>query len=141
MCCWAMPRGLYDDITGPILIVLHKPPNPKNGNRAILKADTIDWATLAVLDSPIKASERQLRRIHTPGQIVLKQTRHADDQYFLETNIITTKIIQIHNNVSEMTRQDAGEAVEEYDSANTTKEVAPLHQASAIMLLPMNNIE
>jgi hypothetical protein len=58
---------------------------------------------------------------------------NTDDQYFAETNLIVTNVLQIHNNVLSINGQDAGESVEEDISSYITKEGASLYQAAAIM--------
>jgi hypothetical protein len=94
------------------MIVLHKPQNPKNGERAILRAHTIDLDTLAVLESPRQPLDGQLSRINNPSPILWEQTRHASDQNFVETNNITTKTLQSYINVFVISGQHAWEVVE-----------------------------
>ncbi len=82
----------------------------------------------------------QLCHDHFRGPIVWEQQRFECDTYFVEQNLLTTMLIQCHNNASFISGRDAGEAVEEYLISYFGKEAAPLKQAAGVLLAAMEHI-
>jgi hypothetical protein len=140
-CRVSMPRGVHEARTSPILIIMNCEKNgKKEKKKPTFAVFEVDEQIKKKLSTSRKLSEGQLCHDHFKGPIVWEQQRFEHDQYFVEQNLLTTMLIQCHNNASFISGRDAGEAVEEYLISYFGKEAAPLKQAAGVLLAAMEHI-
>jgi hypothetical protein len=140
-CRVSMPRGVYEDTTSPILIIMNEENSgKKTKERPSFTVFKVDENITKILSTPRKLFEGQLCQDHFKGPIVWEQQRYEVDKYFVEQNLLTTVLIQCHNNASFISGRDAGEAVEEYLISYFGKEAAPLKQAAGVLLAAVEHI-
>jgi hypothetical protein len=94
----------------------------------------------AMLNAPNNALIGQFIHQHPMGPIIWEQTRHEQDVYFCENNIITTNIVGCANNSSPITSTTSGEAAEEYLSEYMVIEKANLKQVVPSLLAALDQI-
>ena len=143
MCRLAMPRGVHDCPTGPLLVNSSNLGNSAKGIQAVFESVNVSKkpSVQALLDGRYFPLEGQIMRpAVTNGPIIWEQNRLERDKMFVESNLTVTNLLQCHNNASLITSMDAGEAVEEYAAAYMTKEGAPLRQAAGVLLAAVDHL-
>jgi hypothetical protein len=71
---------------------------------------------MAMLNAPNYVLAGALKQQHPMGLIVWEQTRHEQDAYYCEYNIITTNIVGSASSSSLITSTTSGKATKEYMS-------------------------
>jgi hypothetical protein len=104
------------------------------------RAFPMDEDTIAMLNAPNNALIGQFIHQHPMGPIIWEQTRHKQDAYYCENNIITTNIVGCANNSSPITNTTTSEAAEEYLSEYMVKERASLKQVVPSFLAALDQI-
>jgi hypothetical protein len=100
----------------------------------------MDEDTIAMLNAPKDALIGQFIHQRPMGPTVWEQTRHEQDAYSCENNIITTNIVGCANNSSPITSTTSGDAAEEYLSEYMVMEKANLKQAVPLLLAALDQI-
>jgi hypothetical protein len=93
-----------------------------------------------MLNASNNALVGEFKHQHPTGPIVWEQTRHEQDAYYCENNIITTNIVCCANDSSPITSTTSGKATEEYLSEYMVKEKASLKQAVPSLLAALDEI-
>ena len=139
-CRVSMPRGWNEGVTCPLLITLHSNEDVKKNIKASLSSHAINPETANVLSKPLNPLNGQLCRAHTKGPVLWEMHRPEKDEYFVEQNLITTNLLECHNNSSAILGEDSGNSVQEYLLSYELKEGAALKQAVPILLAAMEHI-
>jgi len=139
-CRVSMPRGWNEGETRPLLIALHTKEDPKKNIKASLSSHAINQETVDVLSKPMNPLNGQFCRAHTKGPVLWEMHRPEKDEYFVEQNLITTNLLECHNNSSCILGEDSGNSVQEYLLSYELKEGAALKQAVPILLAAMEHI-
>jgi hypothetical protein len=139
-CRVSMPRGVYPNETSPIIVKMLSPADHKAATRAQFSIANVDDSKKMQFNRALDLLAGEFRYPHCDGAIIWEQQRFEEDKYYVEQNLITTNLVQCHNNASVISGQDAGEAVEEYLISYFGKEAAPLKQAAAVLLAAIEHI-
>jgi hypothetical protein len=140
MCRLVFQQGLHKGKTCAILILLFKSENIEKKQHADVQARPLDKDTVAMLNAPNDALTGALKQQHPMGPIVWEQTRHEQDAYYCEDNIITTNIVGCASKSSPITSTTLGEATKEYMSKYMIKEKDSLKQAVPSLLAALDEI-
>ncbi len=114
MCHLVLKQGLHTWNTCPLLIILFKSENIAHNQCADVQAYPVDKDTIEMLNAPNNALVGEFMHQHPMGPIVWELTRHEQDAYYCENNIITTNVVGCANNSSPITSATSGKAAEEY---------------------------
>ncbi len=140
MCCLVFKQGLHTLDTCPFLIILFRLENIVKKQHADVQAFPMDEDIIAMLNAPNNALIGQFIHQHPMGPIIWEQTRHEQDAYYCENNIITTNIDGCANNSSSITSTALGEAAEEYLNEYKVKERASLKQVVPSFLAALDQV-
>jgi hypothetical protein len=140
MCRLVFKQGLHTLDTCLLLIVLFRLENIVKKQHADVRAFSMDEDTIAMLNAPNNALIGQFIHQHPVGPIIWEQTRHEQDAYYCENNIITTNIVGCANNSYPISSTTSGEAAEEYLSEYMGKERASLKQVVPSLLAALDQI-
>ncbi len=124
MCRLVFKRGLHNEKTSLLLVILFRSENVEKKIKADVHSFPLDEHTIKLMKTPIDVLTGGFKQQHPMEPVVWEQTRKEADTYYCENNLIATNIQDHATNSSSIINETPGKAAEEYLSEYMVKEKA-----------------
>jgi len=92
MCRLVFKRGLHNEKTCPLLVILYRSENVEKKRKADVQSFSMDEHTIKLMKTPTNALFGEFKQQHPMGPVIWEQTRQEADAYYCENNLIATNI-------------------------------------------------